>query len=149
MALFLISLIILKIYNVLDYRNNTIRKEIYIFGLKILKLDEISMNNMFAVTNNVIAKSYPPYKNVYFINDVPIEVDKITGLYLQNEVLFLAKDGTVIHLWLGSTIESYDNCIEIVDFISETWSLRKITCGKRNMFVIRFKDKYDIEKKML
>ena len=150
MFIYLFSLAFLKIYNVIDYKNGSLLTEVWLFGQRSFNLGEDSRSNIFLILNNVIPRLINPAgKGRNSINGVPVLIDRRTNMYHDNEVVVLLKDGRLIHLWLGSTTDSYNCCINMVDFLADMWNLRKLTCESDKKFDINFDKEYDIEKKSL
>lgn len=142
--------LLIKYYNVIDYKNGCLNTELWLMDFKLSTLDKFGNKDFFLVMNNVIPESFNPAgKSSDSVQGVPVVVDKKTDLFFKNEVLLLAQNGKIIHLWLGYSVESYSNCIELVDFISDMWNIRKLTCESNRRFEISYNKEYDIKKKII
>ena len=139
-----------KVYNVIDYKNGCLTIELWLMGVRLMTLDKFENKDFCLIMNNVIPVSYNPSgSRINNVKGVPLVIDKRTDLYFLNEVLLLHQNGKFIHLWLGYSVESYSNCIELVDFISNMWKIRKLTCESNSRFEINYNNKFYIDKKTI
>ena len=141
----------IKVYNVIDYKNGCLTIELWLMGFRLLTLDKIEKSDFCLITNNVIPVTYNPAgSKIKSDQGLPVRIDKRTDLYFENEVLLFHQNGKFIHLWLGYSVESYSNCIELIDFISDMWGIRKLTCESDSRFEISYSNnEYYLEKKRI
>lgn len=133
---FIIYDIFIRLYNVIDFSEGYIYKELYFFGART-KFSFYSRKEIIQIGNSVVGQTTNPGGKRRTINGRAVKLNPKTNLFHSYQVQFLLASGEVLRLELGYFDENYFETKEFVSYLSDFWNIPKIYCDDDCQLVVR------------
>lgn len=118
---------LVKLYNVIDFTEALIYKELFFFGAKF-RFKVHSREEILQIGNSVVGLMTNPGGKRGTVNGRVVNLNPDTNLFDSYEVQILLASGEVFRLEFGYFKEDYYETKEFVSYLSEFWNIPKVSC---------------------